>query len=83
MSYQVSRFQVEKKQFFANFIPIVQYGMVDVFISFTITSAGVQMRVELIWTLITLIMISVSLLVCILAACAYMFPKLAFIICKE
>eukprot|EP00246_Nothoceros_aenigmaticus_P008932 TRINITY_DN241_c1_g1_i2.p1 TRINITY_DN241_c1_g1~~TRINITY_DN241_c1_g1_i2.p1 ORF type:complete len:317 (-),score=29.29 TRINITY_DN241_c1_g1_i2:33-983(-) len=33
------RFQVKKKQFFANFAPIILYGVVGVFISFTIISA--------------------------------------------
>jgi sodium/hydrogen exchanger 8 len=36
------RFQVKKKQFFRNFIAIMLFGVVGVFISFAIISAGTR-----------------------------------------
>jgi hypothetical protein len=37
----IDRFQVKKKQFFRNFVAIMLFGVVGVFISFAIISAGV------------------------------------------
>jgi NhaP-type Na+/H+ or K+/H+ antiporter len=36
----IDRFQVKKKQFFRNFVAIMLFGVVGVFISFAIISAG-------------------------------------------
>jgi hypothetical protein len=41
------RFQVKKKQFFQNFVAIMLFGVVGVFISFAIISAGLCHPIEL------------------------------------
>jgi hypothetical protein len=41
------RFQVKKKQFFQNFVAIMLFGVVGVFISFAIISAGMGHPIEI------------------------------------
>jgi hypothetical protein len=42
-----NRFQVKKKQFFRNFVAIMLFGVVGVFISFAIISAGLHLSTTL------------------------------------